>query len=80
MGLEFRVYSRVTQHYATADETITDLLEIKGIDYPGWVKVTFRSIPKPCPRENENLTMPSEPSQDAQRKSLPNNFPPTPHI
>ncbi len=40
--------------------TIADLFEAKGIDYPGWINVTFRSAPRPQPREYDNLAMPLE--------------------
>ena len=40
--------------------TIADLFEAKGIDYPGWINVTFRTAPRPRPREYDNLEMPLE--------------------
>jgi site-specific DNA-methyltransferase (adenine-specific) len=40
--------------------TITELFEAKGIDYPGWVNTTFRTAPRPQPREYDNLEMPLE--------------------
>jgi adenine specific DNA methylase Mod len=41
--------------------TIEELFEAKGIDYPGWVNTTFRTAPRPRPREYDNLEMPLEP-------------------
>jgi site-specific DNA-methyltransferase (adenine-specific) len=38
--------------------TIADLFDGKGIDYPGWVNITFKTAPKARPRERENLEFP----------------------
>ena len=38
--------------------TIEDLFDGKGIDYPGWVRSTFKTAPKARPHERENLEFP----------------------
>jgi site-specific DNA-methyltransferase (adenine-specific) len=40
--------------------TIAELFEAKGIDYPGWINMTFRRAPRPRPREYDNLEIPLE--------------------
>jgi hypothetical protein len=42
--------------------TIADLFDGKGIDYPGWVNVTYRAAPKARPREPENFEIHLDPS------------------
>jgi hypothetical protein len=38
--------------------TIEDLFDGKGINYPGWVNVTYKTAPKARPSERENLEFP----------------------
>ena len=38
--------------------TIADLFDGKGINYPGWVNVTYKAVPKARPRKRENLKFP----------------------
>jgi site-specific DNA-methyltransferase (adenine-specific) len=38
--------------------TIADLFDGKGINYPGWVNVTYKTAPKARPSERENLEFP----------------------
>ena len=41
--------------------TIEDLFDGKGIDYPGWVNITFKTAPKARPREPENFEIHLDP-------------------
>jgi site-specific DNA-methyltransferase (adenine-specific) len=41
--------------------TIADIFDGKGIDYPGWVNVTYRAAPKARPREPKNFEIHLDP-------------------